>query len=217
VARTYRTLEDLRVQVRAACGFASSGAVAGANQILIDQKLRLAQTILYNAHEWAHLRKYEDKTLGADAYLIDYPATANNDRIKAISALRGGVWSKPIPRGISSELYTTQENKSWPQRWEPYEQIEVWPKADQAYSVRIFFIRLLSPFAVDADRASLDDTMVELGGIALAKAHYRQPDAEIYLAQWEDLKIKLKGMSWGKSVFNPDEYAEEPLVKPVTV
>lgn len=217
MARTYRTLEELRTQVRAACGFAASGAVAGANALLIDQKIRLAQSMLYEAGEWAHLRKYEDKTLGAGAYLLDYPTTANNDRIRAISALRGTVWSPPLERGITPEMYTTQDNTSWPQRWEPYEQIEIWPKADQAYTVRIFFIKLLDPFTADGDRASLDDQAIEEGAIALAKAHYRQPDAELYLPRFEERLWRLKEKSRGKIVFNPNDYKGEPLARPVVV
>jgi hypothetical protein len=217
MARTYRTLQELREQTRAACGFGASGAVAGANQLLIDQKLQLAQTVLYNSHDWAHLRRYETKTIGMHQTLVDYPATADQDRIKAISVFRGDVWSRPLPRGIQPEWYTTQLNYSWPQRWEPYEQIEVWPSTDQAYDLRIFFIRQCDDFTQDGDRASVDDTAVLLGAIAMAKAHYRQPDAEMYVSQWQDLLTRLKARSWGKSIFNPDDYAEEPLVRPVTV
>jgi hypothetical protein len=53
------------------------------------------------------------------------------------------VWSPPIPKGITPSMYTYQLNYSWPQRWEPYEQMEFWPAADQIYPVRIFFIKAL--------------------------------------------------------------------------
>jgi len=217
VARTYKTLGELRSLVRAATGFASSGAVAGANQALVDQKIRLAQAVLYETHDWAHLRRYNTYTLGAGAYLLDYPDDANQDRIKAISVLRGNVWSPPLPRGIPPQYYTTQDNTSWPQRWEPYAQIEFWPKADQDYSVRIFYIMQASTLVADDDRVNVDDNLVELGAIAMAKAHYRHPDAEVYQNQWTNTLIKLKGRSWSKSVFNPMDYTDEPLVKPVVV
>jgi hypothetical protein len=216
--RQYRTLDDLRAELRAALGFGASGAAAGANQVLVDSHLRDAQTLLYYTHDWAHLRRYENLTLGASQYLLDYPATANPDRIKQISVLRSSVWSPPIPKGIPPQLYTTQDNESYPQRWEPYEQIEFWPKADQIYTVRVFFIKALERFTENADRASIDDTLIMILAKWTAKAHYRQPDAEIYKTQGEALLNRLKAKSWGQSVFNPGDYsAEEPLVKPVTV
>lgn len=218
MARTYRTLGDLRAEMRAALGFASSGASAGPNQTLIDSHLRAAQNVLYNAHDWAHLRKYETKNLGVDQYLLDYPTTANPDRIKAISVYRGSVWSRPLDRGIPAQFYTYQDNTSWPQRWEPYEQIEIWPKADQVYPCRIFFIKALDEFTSDNDRASLDDENILLIAKWTAKAHYRQPDAAIYQTLGEALLNRLKAKSWGQTQFNPKDWSnEEPLVRPQVV
>lgn len=218
MARTYRTLGDLRSELRSCLGFGASGAAAGANQVLIDSHLRTAQNMLYNAHDWAHLRRYETKQTGASATLIDYPTDANPDRIKALSVYRGGVWSKPLEKGIPSQLYTYQGNESWPQRWEPYEQIELWPQTDVDYPVRIFYIKALDAFTSDGDRASLDDENILLLAKWTTKAHYRQPDAGIYQTQGEALLTRLKAKSWGQSKFNPNDYInEEPLVRPQTV
>ena len=203
--------------MKAVLGHGAAGAASGINNTLIDTHLRNAQTILYWTHDWAHLRKYEDKTLGVDQYLIDYPTTANQDRVRYISVYRGSVWSPPIPKGISPQLYTTQGNKSYPQRWEPYEQIEVWPKADQIYTLRIFFIKNLERFTQDADRASLDDTLVGIVATGTLKAHYRQPDAKVHTDASDALLIKLKGKSWGRDVFRPGDYVDsEPLARPQT-
>lgn len=218
MARIYRTLSELRTELRGSLGMAASGAAAGVNQANIDAKLQHAQTLLYWTHDWAHLRRYETKQTGASATLIDYPVTANPDRITAISAYRGGVWSKALKKGITPSMYTYQTNKSWPQRWEPYEQIELWPQTDVDYAVRIFFIRSLLAFTQAGDRASLDDTMISLVATALAKAHYRQPDAAEYKTASDTLLMNLKARSWGKDVFNEKDWTEEePLVRPVTV
>lgn len=218
MARQYRTLDTLRAELRAALGFSSAGASAGPNQTLLDSALRDAQVLLYYTHDWAHLRRYEIKQTGASATLIDYPATADPDRVKYISVYRGGVWSKPIPKGITPQFYTYQANKSWPQRWEPYEQIELWPQTDVDYQVRIFFIKALGRFTENADRATIDDTMVMLLAKANMKAHYRHPDAARYDTQATALLTSLKAKSWGQSTFNPGDWAEqEPLVRPVTV
>lgn len=219
--RQYRTLGDLRSEMRAMLGNAAAGAAAGPNATIVDTHLRNAQTLLYWTHDWAHLRKYGLKTLGTHAYLVDYPSDgngANPDRIRFVSVLRGGVWSPPLEKGITPSMYTYQENYSWPQRWEPYEQIEVWPAADQSYSLRIFYIDNLGRFTQDGDRASIDDTLISIVATATLKAHYRQPDAALAQKASDSLLIKLKGKSWGQDKFRPDDWINsEPLVRPQTV
>ena len=218
MARQYKTLGELRSDMRAMLGSASAGAAAGPNSTLVDTHLRNAQTVLYWTHDWAHLRKYETKQLGLNQYLIDYPVTANPDRIRYVSALRGSVWSPPLKKGITPSMYTYQQNFSWPQRWEPYAQIEVWPASDQEYSLRIFFIENLARFTQDSDRATVDDTAISLVATATLKAHYRQPDAKIHMDASDVLLLKLKAKSWGQDVFRPDDWTDsEPLARPQTV
>lgn len=219
MARQYRTLGELRAEMRALLGNAAAGSgSAGANATIVDTHLRNAQTLLYWTHDWAHLRRYETDTLGQHQYQLDYPDDANPDRIKAVSVLRGGVWSKPLPKGIPPSMFTYLDNYTWPQRWEPYEQMEFQAKADQAYSIRVFFICNLARFTQDNDRATIDDTMISLLAIGSLKAHYRQPDAASAEKKAEALLMKLKAKSWGQDVFSPKDYInEEPLVRPETV
>ena len=219
--RQYKTLGDLRSEMRAMLGAASAGAAAGPNSTIIDTHLRNAQTLLYWTHDWAHLRKYATQNLGLRAYLLDYPSTgngANPDRIRFQSVYRGSVWSPPIPKGITPSMYTYQTNYSWPQRWEPYTQMEFWPAADQIYPIRTFYIENLGRFTQDGDRASIDDTMISLVATATLKAHYRQPDSAMAQKAADGLLIKLKGKSWGQDVFRPNDWIDsEPLVRPQTV
>lgn len=221
MARQYKTLGELRSDMRAMLGAAAAGAAAGPNSTLVDTHLRNAQTLLYWTHDWAHLRKYGLKTLGLHEVLLDYPADgngANPDRVRYVSVLRGGVWSPPLKKGITPSMYTYQTNYSWPQRWEPYEQMEIWPAADQEYSLRIFFIENLAPFTQDGHRASLDDTAISLVATATLKAHYRQPDAALAKQASDSLITSLKGKSWGQDVFKYQDWIEsEPLVRPQTV
>jgi hypothetical protein len=217
MARQYKTLGEMRADMRSMLGFGAVGASAGPNAALVDLHLRNAQTMLYWAHDWAHLRRYEVKDLGANATLVDYPASANPDRVKSISVLRGTVWSPPLPKGIKPELYTTQASTSDPKRWEPYEQIEIWPRSDQIYPLRIFFIRALLPLNGDTDRATLDDTNIELISTATLKAHYRQPDAQLAKDAADGLLMQLKARSWGQSVFRAKDYESEALPRPIVV
>lgn len=215
----FRTLGELRTEMRAKLGHAAAGSASGPTSTIIDSHLRDAQTMLYEGAEWARLRRYDDtQSIGLNQTLIDYPAAANPERIKAISVLRGGVWSPPLEKGISPTLYTYQLNYSWPQRWEPYDQIEIWPATDAIYQLRIFFVKLLAPLIADNDRFDIDDKLVGILATASLKAHYRQPDAALWETKASDLLLKLKAKSWGRDIFRPNDYQDmEPLVRPVVV
>jgi hypothetical protein len=215
----YKTLGEQRARLLARLGFGAAGATAGANATAINSYLQSAQTKLYNAAEWARLRRYETKQIGTAQTLLDYPTAANPDRITAISVLRSNVWSKPLTRGIDPQDYTYQTTApSWPQKWEPYAQIEIFPQTDQIYSLRIFYIMALAQFADDGDRSIIDDELIFIEALARAKAHYRHPDAKVYVDDADALLVKLKGQARAKTVFKARDYTEqEPLVKPQTV
>lgn len=213
----YQTLGELRSRLRARLGYSAAGAAAGVNQEIINSFLQDAQTVLYWTHDWARLRKYTDITIGVNQYLVDYPAACNPERIKAISIRLNGIWTPPLKKGITPEHYTTQDNVSVPYRWEPYAQIELWPKADQSYTGRVFYVKNLDPFTQDAHRATIDHDLVFILALADGKGHYRQPDAPNAKARAENLLVSLKAKNWGQTVFNPSDYAEDPIPKPVVV
>lgn len=213
----YKTLGEQRSRLRIRLGYASAGAASGVLQPILNSFLYDAQTQLYWTHDWSHLKTYEDVTIGMGQTRIDYPALAHWNRIKAISVLRGTVWSPPLTKGITPEMYTTQAVASWPQRCEFYDQIETWPQADQAYTARIFYVKALTRFEQDGDRSLIDDDIIFTVALGLGKAHYRHPDAKVYMDASQALLLRLKGKNWSKDVFNRNDYKGEPLVKPVVV
>jgi hypothetical protein len=213
----FRTLGELRADLIRRLGFGASGASAGVITANIDNFLLLAHKHVYEAHDWMRLRKYEDQTIGVDQYLLDYPSDANEERITDIWVQVNGVW-REVHAGISKEDYTYQDNTSWPARYELYEQIELLPKADQQYTVRIWYIQQLTRLTQDGDRCMVDDELVFLHALANAKAHYRHADAQLYQGQFESLMTKLKGRSWTKKTFNRGGGDDSiPLVKPKVV
>lgn len=215
------TLGVLRARLRARLGFSAAGAAAGINQTLLNDFLQGSQTLLYWMVEWARLRRYENKSIGVGQTLIDYPLTANRDRILRISILDPdtGQYSPPIKKGISPEMYTTVGNRTRPYRWEPYEQIELYPQADKAYEARIWFIRdFVNQFTEDGHATTIDSELVFIHALGDAKEHYRQPDWKRYADARDALVLKLKGKNWGKDVFSPYDYIEEEQIpKPVVV
>lgn len=222
-APLYQTRGELRAELSGRLGFGATGASAGINQTNLNSIISRAQDLLYWTHDWSRLRRYTDVDIGVNQYLVDYPDTCNPERIKAIALNTGTaatpVWSSPLKRGISSSMYTTQGNTGPPWRWEPYEQIEFFPKANQLYSARVFYVRTLNPLTDDAHRTTIESTLVFIVALARAKAHYRHPDAKIYGDDSEALLLKLKSKSWGKDVFSPNDYLhdDQVLAKPVVV
>jgi len=211
------SLGTLRSKLRARLGFSGVGAAAGVQQENLNVILQQAQRLLYEAHDWARLREYSEKTVGVNQHLIDYPVNANPDRIRAISVLRSGVWSPPLEKGIRPSDYTNQDQLQYPVKWEPYAQIELFPKSDAVYTLRIFYIRNLDRFTNDDDNSTIDSDLIFTVALGDAKAHYRHPDAKVFMDRADSLLMKLKGQSWGRDVFRPSEYVEEVIPKPVVV
>jgi hypothetical protein len=186
----YRTLGELRSILLARLGMGAMGASGGANQALVDSFLSNGQTQLYWAQNWKHLTAYEDKQLGVGQNQIDYPtACARDRRLLRISTVYSGQW-RDMVEGIETEMWSTMDTQSYPLRFERYAQVLVYPKADQLYTLRFWFVADLAPFTEQNDRASLDDEMVLLHALANAKAHYRQQ------GQLSTLLASLRGQAF---------------------
>jgi hypothetical protein len=84
------------------------------------------------------------------------------------------------------------------------------------YTIRFWFIKDLSPFVGNDDPATLDDELILLHAVANAKAHYRQPDAQVYQGQLNSLLGHIRGLSFGSSGTyrrtKPGEADRKPLV-----
>lgn len=195
----YRTLDDLRTDLCARLGMAGMGASGGANQALFDSMLRNAQSQLYWNQEWKHLIAWEDKTIGVEQNQLDYPADcAQNRRILKIETVYNGQW-RQLTEGIRTEDWNTMDTLSFPSQYERYEQVLIYPKADQVYTIRFWYIKDLTRFTENGDRASLDDEMILLHALANGKAHYRQPDAQAYQGQLNTMLGAQRGQSFGSN------------------
>tara|TARA_B100001250_G_C19630892_1_gene713703 strand:+ start:247 stop:927 length:681 start_codon:yes stop_codon:yes gene_type:complete len=202
----YRTLESMRTELLARLGMGGMGASGGANLTLIDSFLRNGQAQLYRMQDWKHLIDYEDKTLGTDQNLLDYPTSgvmngstcARDKRVLRLEYLYNGQWLE-LTEGITTEMWSTMETLASPVRYERYSQLLIYPKADQTYTVRVWFVADLGAFTENDHVATLDDEMVFLHALANAKAHYRQPDAQTYQGQLNTMLASLRGQSFGSN------------------
>jgi hypothetical protein len=153
-------LVELRAEMRAMLGAGAAGTAPASTPRSSTRTCGNAQTLLYWTHDWAHLRRYETKTIGMsrDAHRLPDHGEPRPHPVCERAARHGLVAADP--EGHHASMYTYQSNPSWPQRWEPYEQMEFWPITDQIYSLRIFFIKALDRFTQDTDRATVDDTAI---------------------------------------------------------
>lgn len=202
-----KTLGELRATLQQRLGFGSSGAASGINSSTIDNFLYNAQVQLYWACDWKKLTFYTDKTVGVGQVLMDYPtvasgapADANPDRILRIAVLVNGIY-QPVQEGIGPDHYTYVDRRYYPQRYERYSQIELWPQSDGTYSLRIWYIRDLARFSQDNDRTTIDSDLVFMHAIANGKSHYRHPDADVYAVQLDTMMKNLKTKQFGNRKF----------------
>jgi hypothetical protein len=211
----YRTLEALRTELLARLGMAAMGASGGANRTIIDSFLRNGQAQLYRMQDWKHLTDYFDKELGTSQNLLDYPTEgvmgaggcSRDKRILRLETEYGGQW-RELREGIRTGDWNTMDTLSFPSRYERFAQMLIYPKADQAYTVRIWYIADLGAFAANSDTATLDDEMILLHALANAKSHYRHPDAPTYQGQLNTLLASLRGQSFGSNgVYRRDDTA----------
>lgn len=195
----FRTLGDLRGELLARLGMGGMGPSGGANQALIDSFLRNGQEQLYWLQDWRFLTEFEDKTLGVGQNLIDYPNSCErSQRVLRVEYPYNEMWTR-LDEGITTEMWSTMETLSYPSRYERYAQIQMYPKADQLYTIRIWYMKDLARFTESGDNATLDDSMVFLHALANAKAHYRQPDAQTYQGQLDTLLSRIRGQSFGSN------------------
>lgn len=222
----YRTLGELRSELMARLGMGAQGA-SGASQTLMNSFLRNGQAQLYRAQDWKHLQDYGDKTLGVGQTLLDYPTAGTMDasvgcsrdkRILRVETEYGGQWRRLV-EGIDTVHWDTMEVASYPARFERLTQVLIYPEADQVYTVRFWFVKDLARFTQDNDAASLDDEMVLLHAVTMAKAHYRHPDAKLYEGQLAQLMASLRAQSFGTGyegvIRRRDTTPNEP--KPVVI
>lgn len=209
----YRTLGDLRAELLARLGMGGTGSSGGANGALMNSFLRNGQTQLYRNADWRHLTDYLDVTTGVDQNLYDYPTsgvmgTSGCSRDKRVLRVETNISSQfaPLKEGITTGMWSTMDTPGYPQRYERFAQILVYPRADAAYTLRVWFIADLGRFTQDNDAATLDDEMILLHAVTNAKAHYRQPDAKLYEGQLNTLLASLRGQSFGSNgVYRRDD------------
>lgn len=194
---SYRTLGELRSTILARLGMGAMGASGGANKALIDSMLYEAQQALCWMQDWRDLTEFSEKTTGVGQNQYDYPeACAREKRLLRVEVLQAGMWQK-LAEGITTQMWSTMDSQTFPQRFERFAQVLIYPKSDAAYTLRLWYVKDVARFTQDGDRSTLNDSMILTHALAHAKAHYRQPDASLYQQALETLLARIRGQSFG--------------------
>jgi hypothetical protein len=155
----FRTLGALRADLLARLGMGAMGASGGANKSLIDSFLTEGQKLLYRMADWKHLQDYKDITTGIGQNLYDFPAAGTMDttvgcahyqRVLRVETNVSGQFVR-IKDGITTDMWSTMDTRGQPQRFERFKQIMVYPKADTAYTLRVWFVSDLGRLTQEDD------------------------------------------------------------------
>lgn len=181
-------LHDLRAEIGAST-LVSAGVDMAEN---LKTALRRNQELLYDGHDWPHLRHEVSKSLSAGQRYYDMPSGMNFDRIEVV-ALEYGSSFRMLRRGVGFEQYSVHnpmndERSSPAIRWDvkftgSTDQIEVWPLPDSTTQTLWFQgIRNLRALSADSDTAMLDDRLIVLYTAAEYLARKKSGDANSKLA-----------------------------------
>lgn len=222
-----RTLAELREELMVRLGFGAQLASPPPGMTdLLNSLLQGAQRSLYRRYDVLRTLRYFSWSLVAGARLYDVPdndeqaagasqCTKRLDprKVTWVGVERDGVYYE-LKQGIPPELESYSQT-GWPERYEFRQCIEVWPAPADSNGHLIVKGRFeLEAFTADSDKPTIDDELVFLLALANAKAHYRQPDANNYVAQMETLLADLVAGSHQTARYLPGQRKEWIFVPP---
>lgn len=223
-----QTLAQLRVRVLIRLGFANQaanpppGMAPFVNDILLG-----AQNMLYRQYPALHTRHFFRWKLipGQRFYSLkdndeDILGNFHMDPLKTIEWAgiqdTRNVWY-PLIEGIPPQLYT-MITKPWrPARYDIRGAIEVYPSPDQTYWLWMRGNFGLLSFTADSDTTTIDSELVFLHALALAKAHYGQPDASNIQALANTYRGQLIAGTHKTAHYIPGTIAIPPAVRPTLI
>lgn len=222
------TLANLRKRILIGLGFSNQATNPPPGMAaFVNDKLLGAQNFLYRRYHALHTRHmFRWKLIpGQRFYSLldndeDVLSKFHLDPLKKIEWVgvqdTRNVWY-PLIEGIPPQLYT-MITKPWrPARYAIRNAIEVYPAPDQTYWLWARGNFGLLSFVNDTDTTSLDSELVYLHALALAKAHYGQPDANNVEAMANAYRADLIAGTHTTAHYLPGTTAVPPAVRPTLI
>jgi len=199
------TLADMRAFLQARCGFGNQGEASLIERANFDSILELAQEQIWDEIQWQQKHTVVNVAFAAGQVLYDWPDDVAPEWLTRVAVLYGGTWQR-LSRGIeyTHDTFTTT-GPSFPSRYDfKSDQLEIWPEPDQDYTGRLEHFPRLGRLQQDDDRASVPSRLLRSLALYQAKAHYRQPDAELHLSGYERMKRRFNvGQNTGRRFVTP--------------
>jgi hypothetical protein len=145
----FQTALELRTRLRSLIGSQSSDALSGQATPRHKEYIRLAHDEVIIKRQWRTSEREHEFTFGIAQRYFNYPSNCRGQNVLSVSVWSngedqtGGGWLPLRKRPIGPELNTlpleaeggdvAAASRSMPSRWQPMDQLEVWPLADIPY------------------------------------------------------------------------------------
>ena len=212
-----RTLLSLRTELAQRLGFSSSGSGAILQQGILNSALRSGQEQLF--YEFGDILSHrvnqkEPGTTIVGQALYNFPVDCDPQKALTVSLQRdtgSPFFEMQIGIGVLQHNSDPTINNQFPTRWDVLNdsmdsgmvkpRLELWPTPDAAYNMKIEYNAALGPFSDDTDTTTLNPQLILLHAIVAMKAHYQQPDFQLYVGQLDALlgRIRTIGLQAGGS------------------
>ena len=214
---TARTLLSLRTELAQRLGFSSSGSGAILQKDLFNSALRSGQEQLFFEFGDLLTHRVNDTDPGATVSgqnIYNFPVDCDPLKPLTVSVQRttgGAFFELSVGISVADHNVLPVINNKWPSRYDIRNEatntgivkpmIELWPTPDAAYALKLEYNTKLGDFDEDGDLSTIHPQLILLHAIVNMKAHYAQPDYDIYVAQLGGLlgRIKAVGLQAGGS------------------
>lgn len=228
-----QTLSQLQTRLMIGLGFANQATTPPPGMAAFTaDKLLGAQNFLYRRYPALHTRRFFRWKMAPGQRF--YSLKDNDDNVLGpvgtgpfiMDPLKKIEWAGiqdtrnvwyPLIEGIPPQLYT-MITKPWrPARYDIRQAIEVYPAPDQTYFLWLRANFGLLSFVNPTDTTTIDSELVYLHALALAKAHYGQPDANNVESLANTYRAELIAGTHKTAHYIPGTVAVPPAVRPTLI
>ncbi len=131
-----RTLQHIRDEVRARCGFGTQVASA-AQKGLFSDFVREAQESIYHEFDFREIKTTTTINTVVGQVFYDWPDGVDTTRTISLQVQYESAWIPVTPKGIEWPHDTFAGQRNFPLRYDDGPQLEIWPEPDAVYPMRL--------------------------------------------------------------------------------
>lgn len=197
-----RTLNQLLNSLQAEAGMSLLPASAVSTRDHRVQLLNRVQARFYAAWDWDFAWVKRDVSVVKGDRYLNLPNDLDFERANQTWLTEAGAsdW-RQLGYGVTEAQYrvTWEGTEGCPQRWGPSEggQFELWPVADNSYTVRFRGCKVCPLMVNDSDRAVLDDMLIVLHAASEVMKRAKLPDWEDKLREGQTHFKSLRAQTGG--------------------